>query len=194
MNAFHGDANLKAAMLIEMAWHREQDKIIKGTYGKGSNGDWRGSSVGCAIHSLMRLRHTKLDTGDHSLLETHLNIPEHLWHLNDAIFEALPLHLAKEWPGRFLEAIPVGADLSMTQVHFMYWLLSDESDGVIRFAGKYADIKAAIENVTGLLAKVIGGVPVTKDQWSAARSAARIKQSEKLLQLLSEAPVLEVVA
>ena len=130
MIAYHGKPELKAAMLAEMAWHREQDKIVQGTYGEGSNGDWRGCSIGCAVHSLMRLTGEKLDTSSHRTLEEKLGIPEALWHINDAIFENLPIEQAREWPGVFLGAVQVGANLSMVAPQFQRWLLVDPTDGV----------------------------------------------------------------
>src|SRR5581483_8713347 len=120
MKAYKNDPEFREAFIREMQWHRDMDKLKKGTYGEGSNGDFRGCAVGCGIHSLARLQKRKLDTSNHSILAAELDIPVELFHLQDSLFEALPDVQAMAWPLQFSEAIQCGADLSMVQIHFMY--------------------------------------------------------------------------
>ena len=222
--AFHGDAELKAAMLREIAWHREQDKIEHGHYGQNfrSQNTFKGCAVGCSINSLNRIKGLKLDTGNHADYEKYLGIPRILARLEDGIFEGMPSAESLDWPGKFLAAIPVGADLSMVWPQFAHWLLVDATDGVIKFAKKEAT-KLAIAAVGALFARWIAGDKPSSDEWWAARSAAyayayayadaaayaaayaaaaaadaadaaarrlaRLRQSEKLAELLAAAPV-----
>lgn len=72
----------------------------------------------------------------------------------------------------------------------------DKADGVIRYAGAFKELHAAIILVGSLLERVINGLSVSSEQWSAAwaaaesaTTAARIRQSEKLLELVAAAPV-----
>lgn len=63
LRAYNGDAQLKADMLREMKWHREQDMLQRGQY-------WaynfeRGCAVGCGINSIMRLKGLQLGHGEH---------------------------------------------------------------------------------------------------------------------------------
>ncbi len=98
MIAYLNDPQLKADMLAELDEHRRLDQIVKGTYGEGTNGDWKGCAVGCAIHSLNRKRGTKYSTSDHTAYEVGFGIPQMLARLEDGIFENLPDPVYLDWP------------------------------------------------------------------------------------------------
>jgi hypothetical protein len=170
VRAYKADPAFREAFLTEMRWHRDQDKFMHDTYSEGSNGDFRGCSVGCSIHSLARLQGRKLDPSNHSILATELDIPVELFHLQDALFESLPSDRAATWPIEFSEAAACNADLSQVHIHFMYWILTDANDGVIRNAGKFTEVKTAIEGVAALLIKELAGIH-NNEEWSAAESA-----------------------
>src|SRR5690349_1908289 len=111
--AYHNKPELKTMMVEEAARHREQDQIVKGTYQReGKDGKFQGCAVGCTIHSLNVRLGKKLPCGAHVIYETELGVPYRLARLEDFMFERLPDDKAQTWPQRFLEAIPVGADLS----------------------------------------------------------------------------------
>ena len=40
--AYKNDTKLKTAFVKEIEKHRKADAIVQGTYGTGSNGDWKG--------------------------------------------------------------------------------------------------------------------------------------------------------
>ena len=202
MLAYHSDATLKREMLAELAEHRKLDQLVKGTYGKGSNGDFRGCAVGCSIHSLNRKRGTKYAYGDHEAYEAGFGIPRQLAYLEDRIFENLTVDFGK-WPERFMRAITPGADLSLVAPKFMLWLLVDSKDGVVRFAGKRKDLEAAIERVAELYRRALKGEIIAPTEWNAASYAAShaashaaasdarqkhwVKMSDKLIALLKAA-------
>ncbi len=117
--AFHGDASIKEKYLKRVQAHREADEIIKGTYWE----DGKGCAVGCTIHG-----------SNHARYETELGIPRQLARIEDGLFEALPNGVARDWPVKFLSAIPVGSNLYIAYWSFMLWLLVDKDDGVIRYA------------------------------------------------------------
>ena len=125
LRAFNKDARLKKDMVAEILNHQKQDKIIKGTYGQGSNGDWKGCAVGCSIHSLNVKFGKKLDTSNHKNYEIELGIPESLARLEDYLFETMPNDKATKWPAEFIKAIPVGADLSLVAPKFISATLRD---------------------------------------------------------------------
>lgn len=108
MRAFHNDAAIKAMYLARVQAHRAADEIAQGFYWQGG----RGCAVGCTIHG-----------DDHAAYERELGIPRMLARLEDRIFEGLPLAEAKNWPLRFLEAVPVGADLSRVGPQFLRALI-----------------------------------------------------------------------
>lgn len=90
MIAFHGDAQLKANLLIEVEKHRLADAIISGTYGENDKGKFRGCAVGCSIESLTRLTGKSYQTSDHSAYPNLVGVPEWLARVQDTIFEELP--------------------------------------------------------------------------------------------------------
>lgn len=179
--AFHNDPEIKQKYLDRVQAHASADEIIKGRYWEKG----KGCAVGCIIHGC-----------NHSAYETELGIPEKLAHLEDRIFEGLPLDLAKTWPNRFLQAIKPGADLSKVWPKFAIFLLTDKSQCASRHPS--CDIVA-----TAMLTELNGDIVIWKEirnaasAYAASASAsayaadaagkAYIAQSEKLLELLSEA-------
>ena len=156
MKSFHGDPKIKETYLTRIRAHAAADEIIKGKYWE--NG--KGCAVGCTVHS-----------SDHAAYEEELGIPRILARLEDGIFESLPNDLAMTWPVRFLEAVPVGVDLSLVWPKFAVWMLNDSEYGVIRFANSERTIKA-IQTVVDLYQKKIDGISVSDEQWKAAASAS----------------------
>lgn len=118
LSAFHGDPQLKADLLAELAAHREADQIIKGAYGEG-NGAFRGCAVGCSIHSLNRRRDLGLSLSDHAGLANAIGVTEALVGLEDTIFENLPIDDAVQWPERLMSAIEPGVDLSTVHIDLL---------------------------------------------------------------------------
>lgn len=53
--------------------------------------------------------------------------------IEDTLFERLPNGEAKAWPERFLEAIPVGADLRIAYWRYMDWVFANPEEGLIAF-------------------------------------------------------------
>ena len=130
MKTFSKDIT-KKDLLKEVKWHRQQDMIIQGTYGEGSNGDWKGCAVGCSVHSINRLKGKKYQTSNHKVYETELGIPEWLARLEDTIFEGLPVEQAKLWPEQFIKAIPENVDLEPVKWKFCAYLMKENVDRVL---------------------------------------------------------------
>ena len=170
MIAYQGKEELKASLVEEMKLHREQDQIIKGTYGK-TNGQFKGCAVGCSIHSLNVRMKKEWNTNEHGVYEIELGIPRALAYIEDRIFEGLPDGKAQDFAVNFLEAVRVGSDLRLVVPKFMVWLLADKDNGVISFAKK-KQTKDAIEGVITLYKKLLDGKTVTREEWSKARAAA----------------------
>ena len=201
MKAFHEQETIKATYLARVRAHRAADELVKGTYWQ--NG--KGCAVGCTVHSAR-----------HAAYEEELGIPRALARLEDAIFEWLPNGRAKAWPEEFLEAIGVGVDLAGVVDRFLLWLLSDPKDGVLQYV-KDEGCRAAIATVIGLYERRVRGESVRKEEWrsayaaayaaaassaaaaaydaayaaadaaAASRENARVKQADKLLELLRAA-------
>jgi hypothetical protein len=112
MKAFHNKQEIKDKYINRLKEHAKKDEIIKGKYWA----DGKGCSVGCTVHS-----------SDPRAYEVELGIPTILAKLEDRLFESLPNAEAKKFPLQFLNAIPVGADLSTIWPKFAIFLLTDKS-------------------------------------------------------------------
>src|ERR1700748_647433 len=95
--AFHGDEKVKNIYLNRVRAHEAADEIIHGKYWERG----KGCAVGCTVHSW-----------EHQAFEREIGVPIMLARLEDRLFEGMVNGSAKTFPARFLEAIPVGADLS----------------------------------------------------------------------------------
>lgn len=192
--AFHNDPQLKADLLEEVKRHRLADQIIKGTYGTGGNGDWKGCAVGCSLHSLNKIRGFDYDTGDHASVEEGAGVPRQIAYLQDYIFENLQDGLHLTWPERFWTAIQPGTDLELVTPRFVHWLLTDSLPLVKE---EWRDVREVFTQTIALYERWIGGDKPSDDEFSkvaaraalAARAARVSQQSEKLLELLASAPI-----
>lgn len=135
LTAFHGSELVKDAVLAQLQGHYEADEIVKGVYWESG----KGCAVGCTVHS-----------GAHASYETQFGIPQLLARLEDGIFEAMDYAVAREWPLRFMRAVPVGADLSEIWPQFAVKLLTDPEHGVINLVRvpKFADIAKSIQAIS----------------------------------------------
>jgi hypothetical protein len=155
MLSYHSDPNVKEKYLTRVRTHREADRLMQG-YGYWLDG--KGCAVGCTLeYNGNRI---------HARYETELGIPQILARLEDRFFEGLPQENAREWPERFLSAIPVGADLSQVWPKFAIWLLTEHRPSV---SGK---------RVADLYARQLQGEKITAQQWRAEREAAYEKRRE----------------
>jgi len=155
MLAFHGKQEIKDKYVARVKAHESADEIAQGYYWEKG----KGCAVGCTIHGR-----------DHHSYEVELGIPTAIALLEDRIFEGLPNDIAKGFPLRFLEAIPVAADLSMLVPKMMLWLLIDENHGVIKHGSEKG--KLAIQSVSDLYIRKIAGETVTVSEWLIARKSA----------------------
>ena|SRR5688572_6476793 len=120
--------------------------------------------------------------------ERNRNTPKLIAFHGDPQIKELPHGKAQLWPEQFLDAITPGADLSLVGSQFLHWLLVDPVDGMSRFA-KRPESKKAIETVGVLYARRVAGDEPSNSEWRAAYAyAARVRQSEKLIELLKSAP------
>lgn len=124
--AYKSDPELKRQFVEQLQWHRDQDRIVSGSYGNMDQGDdFMGCHIGCSIHSIAVILKKPLNTGDHQLLEDLVDFPLELNHLCDSIFETLPAARRKEFPVQVGIAIRPGADLKMVVPQFIYWMLQN---------------------------------------------------------------------
>jgi hypothetical protein len=169
MKSFHNKPELKEMMLEEVLKHQKADEIIQGSY--ESRGKY--CAVGCSIESLNMRLGKHYSHGDHSVYETELGIPKIIARLEDRIFEGLEREKAKMFPLRFIQAVPVGVDLSLVWPKFAIWLLGDEKDGVIKYV-ETDEQKKIIIDIVELYKRVIAGESIEslKKEFAIAAAAA----------------------
>ena len=107
MKSFKNDPSLKKLHVEQAKKHYEQDMLIAGTYGETDAEVFRGCSVGCFAYEISG----QTDDNPHKIVADDRGLPEWLIHLQDRIFEGLPLEDRKKWHVQLAEAIPVGIDL-----------------------------------------------------------------------------------
>ncbi|MBA2612571.1 MAG: hypothetical protein H0U95_11405, partial [Bacteroidetes bacterium] len=154
--SFHGKQEIKDQYLNRLKAHAAADEIIKGQYWDQG----KGCAVGCTVHS-----------DQHNAYEKELGIPMILARLEDRFFEGMPNKNAKEFPVRFLSAIPVGVDLKNVWRKFMAWMLIDPEHGVIKFV-KDQNAKDAITNIAKAFENSIVNT-VDRKEWIKLRDEAR---------------------
>jgi hypothetical protein len=170
---FHEDPKLKEQLLVRIGAHEQADAIAKGAYEKW-NGGVKRCAVGCSLRDLAERGDEPEDW--HQAMEDILGVPAWLARLEDTVFEHLPDELAKGWPRRFSEAVPVGVSLEGLADRLAVRRLREECLPLApgwpeRVRGQ---VVAAVEEVVAALES--GDADARVKAWSAgsaARSAAR---------------------
>ena len=159
MKAFHNEPKIKEKYIARVKAHQKADEIIKGKYWE--NG--KGCAVGCTIESSEHLRY-----------ETELGIPEVLARLEDGLFEEMSNEDAKKFPLQFLEAIPVGADLSKVFIKLVIWEWEDEEHGLknIKEIAEDSELVDCCEKVVALYKRTLADEEVKTTEWVALEELA----------------------
>lgn len=111
---FNNDQQLKALFVKQAKTHRDQDKLLKGTYAKLLYDDFtgkmkfKGCSVGCFSRDISS-RNVHIGS-PHEIVSNFYHLPLWLIEIQDFIFEYLPKPEHINWHIEFSESIPVGAD------------------------------------------------------------------------------------
>lgn len=165
MKAFHEDKKIKAKYIARVKAHQKADEIIKGKYWE----DGKGCAVGCTIEGSEHLRY-----------ETELGIPEILARVEDGLFEEMSNKDAMKFPLQFLEAIPVGADLSKVFTKLVIWEWEDKKHGLknikeIKEIKKIKDdteMYDCCEKLVMLYKRILNDGEVSDSEWIALENLA----------------------
>ena len=157
--AFHNDPKIKEKYIARVKAHAEADEIIKGRYWE----DGKGRAVGCTIEG-----------EDHNRYEKELGIPAILAHLEDRLFEDMSNEDAMKFPLQFLEAIPVGADLSQVFTKLVIWEWEDEKHGLknIKEIKEDKELSDCCEKVCGMYKRKLNGEEVKVKEWRELKGLA----------------------
>ena len=160
LKAFHGQQEVKDEYIARIKKHQKLDNLVQ-NYGYWDGG--RGCAVGCTL---------EVNADPHEQYPIELGLPIWLAHMEDHLFETLPLEDAKQWPLQFLEAIPVGAEVgqAMSDRFQIFWLERQKTQIDCK---RYSSVEGAINDVIKLLNQALEGDEPNSAAWSAARSAAR---------------------
>jgi hypothetical protein len=153
LRAYHGSDAIKAEYVKRVIGHELADEIVKGVYWENGHG----CGVGCTIHGHAHMRY-----------EVELGIPVMLARLEDRLFEGMSPADAKTFPRRFLEVIPVGADLSLVGWKFLSWLVETTLE---RHAGDAT--RDACREAVAVLRDKAEGKEVAAERADAAFASAR---------------------
>jgi hypothetical protein len=193
MKAFTETTMTKPEMVSALKWHQEQDNFVRGRYFKQG----KGCAVGCSLESVARIKGVTLSYTDHKSYEPHLGIPKWLAHVEDVIFEGLPLERSKAWPLEFIEAINIGSDLDKVKAPFTIFVLEsnlanfdhEKNPDVVKVINSCIDLYKQYPegpSAAGSAARSAASSAASSAAWSAARSAAYVKFADKLIELIKE--------
>lgn len=171
---YRNDPTFKSAFLAEISRHEQADALQKGSYGV-FDPQFRGCAIGCAVFALRSLQGLTNAEGisyaDHATVAADLGWPLWLAHLDDDIFESLPVPDAATWPRRLAEAIPVGAVITdAVLAKILVWSLTAPRFGVIHTTGLPV-VQAWITTLADAITADATGT-ITADQREAAARAA----------------------
>ena len=178
ITAWHNDHDLKAATVADLKRDHEKDHLVRGLFGElGIDSEYRGCQVGCLVMADM-FRHGTLNEESvynvawHAEVESRFGVPRALAYLWDRTFEGVPSAAAPVFAIASVDAVRVGADLSMVVSRVMLDVLADPENGVWKFTAEGSRQRAAVEAVGGFYIRRLAGDEPTRDEWMSARSAA----------------------
>ena len=137
--------------------HRKADEIVQGLYWE----DGKGCCVGCLAH---------VNENAHEELEKQTGVPIWLSKVADTLHEGMEEKDSKNWPERFIAAIPKNKThdylIKNVQAPFLVYILKSSLNNFDH--EKYPDVKKAVEGSIALWERN----DIESAAWSAARSAA----------------------
>jgi len=178
-----------AQMVTEVADHIAQDRVIQGIYYAECGNSFKGCFIGCLSHSK-----------DASKAVDRFGLTLPLLRIAENIFEALPEAEAKKFFADFAPAVCVdGKDLS--NVHWQF--LAAELKTLPRVSAKAQIAIDAVIDGMDRLAQGLAWLPARAAAdaarvatyaaaYAAADAACRKRQRDTLLDLIRNAPVVEV--
>lgn len=142
LGAWHGDPELKAAVVERMKQHREADSFAQGFY-QLTDPEKALGYKGCALGCMVPLRDDDVDGLDFDeKVEEQFGIPARLADAIDESFESLDFDDCAEFAVSVVAAIPVGADLhAAAETWWEEWAAEDVSN--IEYAARLLALVSA---------------------------------------------------
>ncbi len=159
--SYKNDPKIKESLYKRMNQHIIADELLQGATGQNN----KGCTVWCALNN-----------GDISYGYRHdkfpeiLGLPEWLARLQDTVFEGLSVEESKKFSLAWIDAIPVGKDLTKVKYQFLKWVLKDGEYNTYQHLREQD--KPATDKVYALLVRAESGDIPTLAEWRAAYAAA----------------------
>ncbi len=171
--AWHNSAALKAEVYARMLAHREEDSIIQGLYqivDPSVASGYKGCLIGCTLP--YRGGEKQPFEGWHNRVADLYAIPAGVGHLLDRVFENIAHDEAGPFALASIEAIPVGADLTLVLSRWWLDVLVDPEHGVVRHTAVGSPQRTAVETVATLHQRRLLGDEPARSSWVQAREKA----------------------
>ncbi|MGH3779807.1 MAG: hypothetical protein ACRDRO_04025 [Pseudonocardiaceae bacterium] len=171
LGAWHNSPALKTEVTARMATHRAADTLVQAVYQErlpNSALGYRGCFLGCTLPWLAPIPQ---DPTWAEMVERYYAIPATVGDLVEATFENLREDRCGAFAFAVVDAIPIGADLSLVIPAVNLDLLTDPVYGVTRFTTEGSAQHTVITQVADLLGRVVAGGAVTPAEWQAANTA-----------------------
>jgi hypothetical protein len=148
LRAFHGDESIKSEWIHLLETRQEKGLIVR-------------------RHGLDGIYGQPVD------YVRNLVLPASFEPIELALFENLPDPAWERFPLLFLEAVPVGADLSRVTAKFMHWILTGPDSRLAQIHEAVAPLffgLPAIDGVAEALHRTLGGEIVPSEEWETLRA------------------------
>lgn len=178
MISFHGSQEIKDKYVARLKEHRRLDQIVHGTGYDGSRTLAAGRT---------------LDSYNHASYEKELGLPEWVAHLEDRIFEGIPIEDAPQFALDFLVAIPVGVCIEKVKWQLAIWRHNNQIKALEYNQEDYViQCKEAIKQVINYCESMLSiGFNSESAAWSAAEFAAwSVRSAVRSAAYMSEAAML----
>lgn len=174
LRAYHSDPALKQKYVARLQRHVQAGTLVRGPTSMWNATHRRGCAISCTIQ-----------TYDLDAYERELGIPAQLAAVKDVFHEQLS-HKWKSWAGDFLQAVPVGADLSRVWPRFAMYMLTDAVWGMPKL-GLLPIMDADLRDAHTLLTRYVRGMPPSYEAWAELTRRVRVTRG-RLLQLPDTQP------
>lgn len=189
--AFHGDEKLAAAMVAEVQWHHDQDKLVQESYHLGG----RFCFIGCAVRSYEKTQKADVDRKYRNLgdVARGFNFDYCLTRICENIFESLPGTEAFAFTPAVAHAAKLGMErgvnVHLVQWKFLHWL----ADHVLENEA-FAEIRHKNSQTLSVLARLAEGIEVDATEKEEAYEASIIRALQFEVSLIQSALAARAVA
>ena len=165
MQAYNNNPQFREQVLQEIKRHEELDAFIKGTYGDGESGTFKGCAIGCTVHSLNLVNKTNFSFNSHESVAEALSVDVELCYLVDHVFENIATERRRTFTYQVWSSIATGVNTADVARKVKIWILEYTLQGLEN------NTYEAIDDVFSAVLGVITALK-TGENLAAARATA----------------------